>query len=73
MRSQATVPALALALALCTPLSGEAAAFTIEQVLSAPFPSDLIAAPDGNRFAWVSDARGRRNVWLATPGIAGYE
>jgi dipeptidyl aminopeptidase/acylaminoacyl peptidase len=43
-----------------------AAAFTIEQILSAPFPSDLVASPDGNRFAWVSNDAGRRNVWLAT-------
>src|ERR1700722_18143419 len=42
------------------------AAFTIEQILSAPFPSDLVASPDGNHFAWVSNAAGRRNVWLAT-------
>jgi dipeptidyl aminopeptidase/acylaminoacyl peptidase len=45
--------------------------FTIEQVLSAPFPSALIAAPAGNRFAWVSNAAGRRNVWLATPQASG--
>ena len=41
-------------------------AFTIEQILSAPFPSDLVASPEGNRFAWVSNDAGRRNVWLAT-------
>jgi dipeptidyl aminopeptidase/acylaminoacyl peptidase len=42
------------------------AAFTIEQILSAPFPSDLVASRDGNHFAWVSNDAGRRNVWLAT-------
>jgi dipeptidyl aminopeptidase/acylaminoacyl peptidase len=42
------------------------AAFTLEQVLSAPFASDIVAAPSGRAFAWVSYARGRRNVWLAT-------
>ena len=41
------------------------AEFTIEQILSAPFASDIVAAPEGHAFAWVSDARGRRNVWLA--------
>jgi len=39
--------------------------FTIEQALSAPFASDIVAAPSGRAFAWASDARGRRNVWLA--------
>src|SRR5262245_28182839 len=39
--------------------------FKLEQVLSSPFPSDLVAAPAGNRIAWVFDARGKRNVWGA--------
>lgn len=39
--------------------------FTIEQVLSSPFPSDLIAAPAGERIAWVFDAEGKRNIWVA--------
>ena len=39
--------------------------FTIEQVLSSPFPSDLIAAPTGERIAWVFDAEGKRNIWVA--------
>lgn len=41
--------------------------FTLEQVLSAPFPSDLTAAPVGGAVAWVFDARGARNVWVAEP------
>ena len=45
-----------------------AESFTIEQVLSAPFASGLVAAPTGRSFAWVSNARGRRNVWLALAG-----
>ena len=39
--------------------------FTLEQILSSPFPSDLIAAPTGDRVAWVFDAQGKRNVWAA--------
>lgn len=39
--------------------------FTLEQVLSSPFPSDLVAAPTGERIAWVFDAEGKRNVWVA--------
>jgi dipeptidyl aminopeptidase/acylaminoacyl peptidase len=49
-------------------------AFTLRQALSAPFNSDLTAAPAGNAFAWVSDAEGKRNIWVAvpSPGGSGY-
>ena len=46
-------------------------AFTIPQVLSAPFASDIVAARDVRAFAWVSDARGARNVWLAVGAVNG--
>jgi dipeptidyl aminopeptidase/acylaminoacyl peptidase len=39
--------------------------FTLEQVLSAPFPSELTAAPGGGAVAWVLDEHGARNVWYA--------
>lgn len=39
--------------------------FTLEQVLSSPFPSDLIASKQGDKVAWVFDAEGKRNIWLA--------
>jgi hypothetical protein len=42
-------------------------AFTLDQVLSAPFPSDLTAASTGGAVAWVFDTRGARNVWIAEP------
>ncbi len=45
--------------------------FTIEQVLSAPFPSGLIAAPAKGRVAWVFNAQGRRNIWVAEPSSDG--
>ncbi|MEP6884476.1 MAG: prolyl oligopeptidase family serine peptidase [Gammaproteobacteria bacterium] len=53
--------------------STSARGFTIQQVLSAPFASGLVAAPTGREFAWVSNVAGRRNVWLATvkPGRIG--
>ncbi|MGC9292569.1 MAG: S9 family peptidase [Acidobacteriaceae bacterium] len=41
--------------------------FTLQQVMSAPFNSELIAAPAKNRFAWLSNVEGRRNIWVATP------
>src|SRR5256714_13401842 len=39
--------------------------FTIEQVLSSPFPLDMVAAPGGERIAWIFDDQGRRNIWVA--------
>jgi dipeptidyl aminopeptidase/acylaminoacyl peptidase len=46
--------------------------FTIEQVMSSPFPTALVAAPVGDAIAWVQNAEGRRNVWLAEgPGWEG--
>ncbi len=39
--------------------------FTIEQVLSAPFPYGLTSASHAPRVAWVSDDKGERNIWLA--------
>ncbi len=45
--------------------SAFSAAFSLEQILSAPFASDIVAARTGQAFAWVSNVRGRRNVWLA--------
>ncbi len=47
------------------------AAFTLEQVLSAPFPAGLTAAPIGNRAAWIFNDRGARNVWIAEKGADG--
>jgi len=39
--------------------------FTLEQVLSAPFPSDLTAAKSAPRIAWVLDEKGKRNIYVA--------
>ena len=41
-------------------------AFTVEEVMRAPFASDLAAARDGRAMAWVVNERGVRNVWVAT-------
>ncbi len=38
--------------------------FTLEEVLSTPFPSDLVASPTGERFAWVFNWKGIRNIWV---------
>jgi dipeptidyl aminopeptidase/acylaminoacyl peptidase len=39
--------------------------FSVEQVMSSPFPSELVSATHGSRIAWVFDAKGVRNVWVA--------
>lgn len=41
--------------------------FTLEQVMSAAFPSGLVAAPVGGSVAWVQIAKGSRNIWVASP------
>ncbi len=52
--------------------SASPARFTLEQVMSAPFPSDLTAAPKGGAVAWVLNEHGARNVWLAdAPAYSG--
>jgi dipeptidyl aminopeptidase/acylaminoacyl peptidase len=44
--------------------------FTLEQVMSSPFPTGLTAAAQANRIAWVFDSKGERNIWLAdAPGF----
>ena len=46
-------------------------AFTIEQALSAPFTTELIAAPAKGRLAWEANIDGRRNLWVADPAASG--
>lgn len=64
--------AISFAIVVAIALPAEAAApakaaFTLDQVLSAPFPTDLTAAPDGAAVAWVFNDRGVRNIWVAQP------
>ncbi len=42
-----------------------AEAFTIEQVLCAPFPLGLTSSAHAPRVAWVFDNKGERNIWVA--------
>ncbi|PYL09690.1 MAG: hypothetical protein DME33_03360 [Verrucomicrobia bacterium] len=39
--------------------------FTLEQVLSAPFPYGLTGASHATRVAWIFDNKGERNIWVA--------
>src|SRR5579859_8212890 len=61
---------------LCSPCAAaQQKAFTLEQVMSSPFPDWLIAAPAGGKVAWVFNASGARNIWVAEPaaGSGGYK
>jgi len=53
--------------------SAQQKAFTLEQVMGAAFPTDLTAAPAGGKVAWVFNAKGVRNIWVAEPARAGGE
>jgi dipeptidyl aminopeptidase/acylaminoacyl peptidase len=66
MKTTCALVLLFAALLFCPNASArQGGAFTLEQVLSSPFPSELVAARRGQRVAWVFDAEGRRNVWVA--------
>jgi len=43
---------------------GLAQTFSLPQVMSAPFPSELTASPVGQKVAWVFNQQGARNIWL---------
>src|SRR5918999_3181127 len=56
---------LALLTLACSSSAVAQTAFTVEQVLSHPFPADLVAAPSGSRIAWTLFERGHRNIYVA--------
>jgi len=39
--------------------------FTLEQVLSAPYPMELVSAKNADRIAWVFHIEGAKNIWTA--------
>ncbi|HEX4963708.1 MAG TPA: prolyl oligopeptidase family serine peptidase [Thermoanaerobaculia bacterium] len=57
----------AVVLIACLPRVGRPAAVTLEALLAAPFPSELLASPTGGKLAWVQNAGGVRNLWVAEP------
>jgi len=60
---------LLIAAVVCYPAAasgpGKVPPFSIEQILGAPFPTQLTAASRGSRVAWVFAQRGAQNVWVA--------
>ena len=59
----AAVFCLLLAIPSGKPLSGQA--FSFEDLLSPPFPSQMVSARNVDRIAWISVERGMRNVFTA--------
>jgi len=55
---------LSIALLLSLVCFVKAQSFTLEQVTSAPFPSELTVSKRGDKVAWAFDAEGKRNVWI---------
>lgn len=47
------------------PARAEPPGFTVAQIIAAPFPSSLTAAPDEQRIAWVFSDCGVQNLWTA--------
>src|SRR6266404_1258210 len=45
--------------------SAPAQTFTLEQVMSSPFPSEPAVSKRGDKIAWAFDAEGKRNLWIA--------
>src|SRR6202789_3058992 len=51
---------------LCSTLTlASAQSFTLQQVMSGTFNSELQAAPKGSRVGWMANQEGKRNVWIA--------
>src|SRR2546425_7083426 len=51
--------------------SARAQTFSLEQVMSSPFPSELTVSKRGDKLAWAFDAEGKRNIWIAEgPALA---
>ncbi|HEX7158977.1 MAG TPA: prolyl oligopeptidase family serine peptidase, partial [Edaphobacter sp.] len=45
--------------------------FTLEQALSAPFASELVAGPKPGTAAWMENLQGWRNLWVAIRDTSG--
>ena len=63
--------AAVLLFTIASMLPAVAGNFTLEQVMSSPFPTGLVAARNAKRVAWVVNFKGVRNIWIAdAPGFA---
>lgn len=53
-----------------TPASAQS--FTLQQVMSGTFNSELQASPNGSRVVWMANQEGKRNVWIADLASANF-
>jgi len=53
-----------------TPASAQS--FTLQQVMSGTFNSELQASPKGSRVVWMANQEGKRNVWVAEVGSGNF-
>src|SRR5436190_21248723 len=66
MRPNRSLPFLFLLLLVAGSAGSVVAqSFTLEQVMSSPFPSELTVSKRGDKLAWAFDAEGKRNIWIA--------
>jgi dipeptidyl aminopeptidase/acylaminoacyl peptidase len=65
IRLLAVSGALAAFVASAGSARAQTSSFSVAQILSYPYPTDLVAAPSGARIAWVIDKQGARNIWGA--------
>ena len=61
----ATVAGLSMVASSAAAQASRAAPFTLAQVRSYPFPTELTAATSGARIAWAFNEQGRRNIFAA--------
>ncbi len=72
MMRRLTVAVCGLFFSLSAGLHAAAQSFTLQQVLSAPFSSELQASPEGGRFLWIANQAGKRNIWVAEASGSAY-
>jgi dipeptidyl aminopeptidase/acylaminoacyl peptidase len=66
-----TIAGVAAAVPAAAQTSEPGGGFTIKQITSYPYPSDLAASSSGSHIAWVFNESGVRNVYVADgPGFA---
>jgi len=56
---------LAFAVACLTTCAWAQKSVALEELMSAPFPENLIAAKTADRLAWTLNEEGKRNIWVA--------
>ena len=63
--TRAFFAAAIVSLIALAPARAQQARYTLEQVKSYPFPTQLTASATGARIAWAFNERGLRNLWVA--------